>query len=51
MSEIKYTAEEIYEIEEQDDLIRLLYDCMGNVSSDVRNAIRNRVIYFFGLNV
>lgn len=45
----KCTAEEISEIEELDDLILVLYAYMENVDPAVRNAIRERVTYFFGI--
>lgn len=43
------TPDEIDEIEEQDDLIRLLFAHMADDTPPaVRRAIKDRVTYFFG---
>lgn len=51
MPNYKWDAEQIRDLEEQDDLIRVMAAYMGEQTpADVRNEIRDRAIYFFGFD-
>lgn len=46
------TADEIYDIEERDDLIRIMAHYMGHeIDPGIRRAIKERVLYFFGITI
>lgn len=51
MPNYKWDAGQIRDIEEQDDLIRVMAAYIGDqIPADIRNEIRDRAIYFFGFD-
>lgn len=51
MPNYKWDAGQIRDIEEQDDLIRVMAAYIGDqIPADIRNEIRDRVICLFGFD-